>query len=125
MTSVKWCQKQLGMSIETTVDWNSYMREVAVAAIDRQEAKMIGGIGEVVEVDESLFTKRKNHAGRILNPQWVFGGVCRSTKECFLVFVSWGVSSKKGAAAANFFADRSGRARCHSKELGKLSRISF
>ena len=102
MTSVKWCQKQLGMSIETTVDWNSYMREVAVAAIDRQEAKMIGGIGEVVEVDESLFTKRKNHAGRILNPQWVFGGVCRSTKECFLVLVSWGSRRKRGLPLRTF-----------------------
>ena len=37
-----------------------------------------------VEIDESLFTRRKNHQGRVLPHQWVFGGYCRYTKECFV-----------------------------------------
>ena len=37
-----------------------------------------------VEIDESLFSKRNTNNGRVYPHQWVFGGICRETKEVFV-----------------------------------------
>ena len=47
----------------------------------------IGDNGLHVEIDESMFVRRKGHVGRLENDQWVFGGICRETRECFLIAV--------------------------------------
>ena len=52
----------------------------------QHEAK-IGGQGLIVEVDETSFSKRKSNMGRVLSQQWVLGGLCRETGQCFLVAV--------------------------------------
>lgn len=39
----------------------------------------IGGIGHVVEIDETCVGRRKNHKGRVRNQVWIFGAVDRST----------------------------------------------
>ena len=40
-----------------------------------------------VEIDESKFWKRKFNRGRLVDGHWVFGGIERTTGECFLVEV--------------------------------------
>ena len=43
---------------------------------------------KTVELDESLFSRRKkNNIGKIYPEQWVFVGHCRETKESFLYAV--------------------------------------
>lgn len=47
----------------------------------------IGGIGKNVEIDETIMSKRKNYAGRLLKEVWIFGGICRETKDRFAIRV--------------------------------------
>ena len=53
----------------------------------------IGGVDEncesiTVEFDESLFFHRKYHRGRYTEGHWVFGGIERGSKKCFVLEVS-------------------------------------
>ena len=41
-----------------------------------------------VEIDESKFGKTKYNCGRYIEGQWVFNGICRQSKACFLVPVA-------------------------------------
>ncbi|CEF60069.2 Transposase, ISXO2-like domain-containing protein [Strongyloides ratti] len=82
-TSVDFCKKELQMGYCTTVDWNNYLREVCLF-MKGKDQNPIGGKGKTVEVDETLFVRRKNHCGRMLQQQWCFGGICRETKHCFV-----------------------------------------
>jgi len=47
----------------------------------------IGGAGLTEEIDESLFARRKYNRGRRVREQWVFGGICRETKDAFMYAV--------------------------------------
>ena len=68
----------------TVVDWFSFCREVCGEILEK-DSSPIGGPGEVVEVDESKFGKRKYNKGRRVDGVWVFGGIDRRTRECFLI----------------------------------------
>lgn len=85
-TSIKFCKEELELSSECIVDNNNYLREVCAQVLLASPA-CIGGPRLTVEIDESVFSKRKYNVGRQLPHQWVFGGVCRETKECFLYAV--------------------------------------
>lgn len=86
-TSIKFCESELNMNHNTCTDWNSYMREVCENNL-LNNPLVIGGPNMNVEVDETCFTRRKYNRGRLLPNQWVFGGICRETQECFLVPVA-------------------------------------
>jgi len=74
-------------SLTSVTDWTSFCNEVILNYVYHSNTA-IGGPGKEVEIDESLFGKRKNHVGRVVEGQWVFGGVERGTGRCFLVPVA-------------------------------------
>lgn len=69
----------------TAVDWANFIRDVCgLWCFDQQE--QIGGIGQVVEIDESKWMHRKYHRGEWHEGIWVFGGVERGTNRLINFF---------------------------------------
>ena len=85
--SFKYIKRELLWNEHPFVDFRSYLREVCTYKL-MQNTSNIGGVGKVVEIDESLFVKRKYNVGRFSSYQWVFGGKERGSKNCFLVPVA-------------------------------------
>lgn len=82
--SYKCAAFEIKICDKTINDWCSFCREVIVNWVFRH-TKKIGGQGFTVEIDESKFGKRKYNVGRVIEGQWVFGGICRETREFFFV----------------------------------------
>ena len=74
---------ETGHSEHTVVDWFNF--HSAQYFLDHPST--IGGLGKVVEIDESKFGRRKYNRGRYRDGHWVFGGVERGSGECFMVEV--------------------------------------
>ena len=75
----------------TIVDWYNFCREECETYLERQHIE-IGGIDEdgfpiEVEIVESKYFHRKYHRGEWREGHWVFGGIERRSKRCFLVEV--------------------------------------
>ncbi|KCZ77225.1 hypothetical protein H311_01767 [Anncaliia algerae PRA109] len=47
----------------------------------------ISGIGSIVEIDESLYSKHKYNIGRLLRRVWIVGGIELRTRDTFFVEV--------------------------------------
>ncbi|KFD71256.1 hypothetical protein M514_16603 [Trichuris suis] len=74
----------IGLSADCSVSRKRLLREVVTESL-LSNPLVIGGPNRTMEVDETLYSKRKSHRGRLYPEQWVFGGVCRETGESFLV----------------------------------------
>ncbi|KAE9121982.1 hypothetical protein PF010_g6903 [Phytophthora fragariae] len=67
----------------TITQWYTYARDVCSAEMLRCDME-VGGVGHVVEIDEtSLRKKQKYNRGKNHPDFWVFGGVDRATKKWF------------------------------------------
>uniref|UniRef100_A0A5S6QSF4 SAC domain-containing protein n=1 Tax=Trichuris muris TaxID=70415 RepID=A0A5S6QSF4_TRIMR len=66
------------------IEWNLAMREVVADTFMRNKVT-VGGPGLTVQMDETVYSKRKYNRGRSYPQQWVFGGVCLQTDGCFMM----------------------------------------
>ena len=66
----------LARSIKTVSDYKNYCRELCYQVVCDESGPQMGGIGKVVEKDESKFGKSKSHKAHHIEGQWVFGGIC-------------------------------------------------
>eukprot|EP00795_Rhopilema_esculentum_P009846 gene9846-18425_t len=83
--SQKQVLKQLEIKSEhTVVDWKQFCRDVCLEHF-LNNPQQIDGPGRIVEIDESLFAKRKYNCGRILSQNWIFGGYDPVDKKGFQV----------------------------------------
>ena len=81
--------------MEAQVDWGNFLRDVCQDDLLRNPI-VIGGhsvdangqmFPKIVEIDESVVSKRKYNRGRLVRERWVFGGIERGTHKCFMVEV--------------------------------------
>ena len=80
---MKSCQ----VSSKSGVNWCHFCREVCIAYLDAQRNPCIGGVGKIVEIDESKFGKHKYNRGRLTDGKWVLDGVERGADNMFLEIV--------------------------------------
>jgi len=76
--------KELDLNKNTISEWCFDIREICQFAFLDQKLKL-GGYNKIVEIDESLFFKRKYNRGRYNGVQWVFGMIERGSKKCILI----------------------------------------
>lgn len=65
-----------------------FCRETCEVTLERDHtAQKLGGPGKYVEIDESKIGKRKYYRGHHVEGQWVFGGIERDSRKCFIIAV--------------------------------------
>lgn len=78
--TAKDISREVEVSEKTVLQWFSNLRRLVVEHTAQAErVSIIGGPGTIVELDESIVSKRKYNRGRLVREQWVFGGIQRST----------------------------------------------
>ncbi|KCZ78263.1 hypothetical protein H311_00709, partial [Anncaliia algerae PRA109] len=72
-------------SKDTTSSWYNKLCMLSGKIIrSEQSNEKIGGIGHIVQIDESKFSKRKYNVGRTVRSPWIVGGIDLNTKRYFL-----------------------------------------
>ena len=84
LLSVKTAKREFKMSNSTIVDWKQFLRDICAEHFMKNPVQL-GGPGITVEIDESVFTRRKYNRGRMVREQWVFGGIDVTAKKGFLI----------------------------------------
>ena len=70
------------LSMRTVADWYSYCRETCMKALDSYYSEgKIGGLGTIVEIDESKVGHRKYNRGRMVEGTWIFGMIERDNDQ--------------------------------------------
>ncbi|XP_036370340.1 uncharacterized protein LOC115225578 isoform X2 [Octopus sinensis] len=87
LTTIRYCYEELGVSHTAAVDYTSCLREVCAEDLLFNPVQ-IGGPGKVVEIDETVFSRRKCRLGGRPPHQWVYKGVCRKAKQVFLYTIT-------------------------------------
>ncbi|PIK37754.1 hypothetical protein BSL78_25416 [Apostichopus japonicus] len=67
--------------------WRDKGKPCEVTLENEISTNKIGGPGKIVEIDESKIGKRKYYKGHRVEGQWVFGGIERDSRKCFIVTV--------------------------------------
>ena len=80
---------ELGINRATSSEYAETIRTIICDHLIRTASKL-GGLREdgssiIVEIDESLFFKRKYYRGRLRNRQWYVGGIERGSRKVFIV----------------------------------------
>jgi transposase-like protein len=90
--SQKSLRRELHMGNKTAIDWYSFCRDICINYNETHPVEIGGfdGNGEslIIEMDETVITKRKYHRGRLIKQRWLFGGVERHSGICFLKMVA-------------------------------------
>lgn len=89
-----WCNDFLQIKVKNEINcannatvflWFNKLRFFSYKLLLRERNQKIGGRGYHVQIDESLFSKRKYNVGREVRKLWVVGGICTETNETFFV----------------------------------------
>lgn len=78
---------ETGVNESTVTNIFAIMRNACENFLMDGELEPIGGPGHIVEIDETLVSKRKYHKGRFVKENWLFGGIDRVTNEIFAFLV--------------------------------------
>ncbi|XP_064095722.1 uncharacterized protein LOC135207801 isoform X2 [Macrobrachium nipponense] len=84
--SYKAAETELKLPAVTIADWSSYCREVILSwALKNNNNNKIGGANQTVELNQAEFGRKKCSVRHIVEGQWAFGGICRDTRQFFMI----------------------------------------
>ncbi len=78
--------EQEGKNSQRNAGWFNFCRDVCTFK-NRRDPQVIGGVGHIVQIDETVVSRAKYGRGRYAPPRWVFGGYDLTTKKGFLQHV--------------------------------------